>query len=160
VSGYLIDTNVLVRLLLPHDPLCPVATSAIDELKQRGEKACLAPQNLIEFWSVSTRPVEVNGLGLRPERVSAEIDRIEKMFRVLDEVPTVYRRWRSLVDVHAVRGRQAHDARLVALMIEHEIDNILTFNVDDVTRYVEVVAVSPHDLVEPQVAGGSEETPA
>jgi len=58
--SYLLDTNVLARLVLPHDPLCPVATAAIDELQQRGERLVVAPQNLIELWAVATRPPEIN----------------------------------------------------------------------------------------------------
>jgi predicted nucleic-acid-binding protein len=52
VSDYLIDTNILVRLVLPQDPLNPVAAGAVDELKRRGDKTCVAAQNLIEFWRV------------------------------------------------------------------------------------------------------------
>jgi predicted nucleic acid-binding protein len=146
VSDYLIDTNILVRLVLPHDPLNPVATAALDELKRRGEKACVAPQNLVEFWSVATRPVEANGLGMTPDKANSELTRIEKMFRVLDDVASVYKRWKDLVASHSVRGRQAHDARLVALMLEHKIKRIVTFNVDDFTRYSELVVLSPQDL--------------
>lgn len=146
MSKYLIDTNILARLLLPHDPLCPVATSAVDELKRRDEKVCIAPQNLIELWSVATRPINVNGLGMAPNRVSVEVDRIEKMFRLIEEPPTIYPRWRHLVGAHAVRGRQAHDARLVATMLEQAIDYILTFNVDDFARYADIKAVSPYDV--------------
>jgi hypothetical protein len=49
VSDYLIDTNILVRLVLPQDPLNPVAAGEVDELKRRGDKTCVAAQNLIEF---------------------------------------------------------------------------------------------------------------
>ena len=106
MSDYLIDTNVLVRLVLPHDPLNAAASGAVDELKRRDEKVCVAAQNLVEFWSVATRPVEVNGLGMEPDRVASEVDRIEKMFRVLDDRASVYGRWRKLLRAHAVRGRQ------------------------------------------------------
>ena len=137
--------------MLPHDPLSPVATAAVDELKRRGQKASVASQNVVEFWSVATRPVSVNGLGMLPDKVATEVDRIEKMFRVLDDVASAYKRWRGLVGAYAVRGRQVHDARIVALMLEHGIGHILTFNVDDFTRYSEIVAVSPESLSAAQV---------
>ena len=146
MSDYLIDTNILVRLVLPQDPLNPVTAGAVDELKRRGDKTCVAAQNLIEFWSVATRPAEINGLGLTVEKVKLEIERIEKMFRVLDDFASVYKRWKDLVTSHSVRGRQVHDARLVALMLEHKIGNILTFNVDDFARYPEIGAMSPQFL--------------
>ncbi len=146
MSVYLIDTNVLVRLVLPHDPLNSVASGALDEIKRRGEKACVAAQNLIEFWSVASRPAEVNGLGMEPAKVASEVDRIERMFQLLDDRASVYRQWRSLVDAYAVRGRQVHDARLVAVMLEHGIGQILTFNVDDFTRYSEIATINPKSL--------------
>lgn len=68
------------------------------------------------------------------------------MFCVLDDLAAVYGRWKQLVVAHSVRGRQVHDARLVALMLEHEIGSILTFNVGDFARYSEITAISPHDL--------------
>jgi predicted nucleic acid-binding protein len=150
MGDYLIDTNILVRLVRPQDPLNPAAAGAVDILKRRGEKTSVAAQNLIEFWSVATRPVEVNGLGMIPEGAKLEIERIEKMFRVLDETASVYKRWKDLVTSYSVRGRQVHDARLVALMLEHKIGNILTFNVDDFTRYSEVTAVGPQSLKSPE----------
>ena len=94
MSGYLIDTNVLVRLVLPHDPLNPAAAGAVDELKRRGDSTCVAAQNLIEFWSVATRPTDVNGLGMTSQKAKLEVERIEKMFRVLDDRASVYRRWK------------------------------------------------------------------
>ena len=146
MGDYLIDTNILVRLVRPQDPLNPAAAGAVDILKRRGEKTSVAAQNLIEFWSVATRPAEVNGLGMTPEGAKSEVERIEKMFRVLEETASVYKRWKGLVTSYSVRGRQVHDARLVALMLEHKIGNILTFNVDDFTRYSEVTAVGPQSL--------------
>jgi predicted nucleic acid-binding protein len=147
VSSYLLDTNILIRLVLPHDPLCPVATSAVDELKRRGDTACIATQNLVEFWNVATCPVEANGLGMTPDKAAVEVDRIEAMFRLLDDRAGVYARWRTLVGAHCVSGRQVYDARLVALMLEHGVDRILTFNADDFTRYSEIVTVTPTSLI-------------
>ena len=131
MSDYLIDTNILVRLVLPHDPLNPASAGAVDELKRRGDSTCVAAQNLIELWSVATRPTDVNGLGMTSQKAKLEVERIEKMFRVLDDRASVYKRWKDLVTSHSVRGRQVHDARLVALMLEHKIGSILTLNIDD-----------------------------
>lgn len=149
MSSYLADTNILVRIIVPHDPLSPVAKAAISELKRQNAPVSVAPQSLVEFWAVSTRPLEANGLGLSTERAAEEIDRIQKMFRVLDDPAGTFRHWRLLVQTHAVRGRQAYDARLAAVMIELGIECILTFNVDDFRRYPGINAVSPQSLAAP-----------
>jgi len=66
--AFLVDTNVIVRWLLPHDPLSPPAVTAIDTLRGRGETVYGSAQNLIELWNVATRPPTANGLGMTPAR--------------------------------------------------------------------------------------------
>jgi len=57
----LVDTNVLVRLAVPADPHHLSASRAVEAMTAEG--LYVAGQNLIEFWNVSTRPVQNNGLG-------------------------------------------------------------------------------------------------
>ena len=79
------------------------------------------------------------------------------MFRLADEPSDLFRRWRQLVEKYKVKGKQVHDARLVAIMIEGGVDRILTFNVDDFRRYPDITAVSPHSFPIPVMPapGGS-----
>jgi predicted nucleic acid-binding protein len=51
------------------------------------------------------------------------------------------------VIAHRVSGVHVHDAKLVAAMIVHGIDQILTFNVDDFARYSEIQVVHPRAIV-------------
>lgn len=146
MSRYLIDTNILARIVSPRDPLKPVAVAAVDALRRRNESLSVTPQNLLEFWAVATRPREANGLGLAPEEAAQEIDRFSQNFPLVTEPPDIYRHWRRLAEAHAVRGRQVYDARIAAVMIEAGIQYILTFNVDDFRRYPDVAAVSPHSF--------------
>jgi predicted nucleic acid-binding protein len=104
---------------------------------------------VIEFWAVATRPSNANGLGLSVSHVIAEVARFEKMFRVVQEPPGLFRQWRQLAETHAVKGKQVHDARLAAIMIEAGIDHILTFNADDFRRYPGITAVTPDNLTVP-----------
>src|ERR1700689_1077354 len=62
----LIDTNVLLRLLQPRHPQYSIAAAAVAELRKQRADLCVAPQNLVEFWVVATRPVVNNGLGMSP----------------------------------------------------------------------------------------------
>jgi predicted nucleic acid-binding protein len=146
VTTYLADTNVVLRWALPHDPLSAAATNAVRVLHQRGDAVCVCAQNLIEFWSVATRPASSNGLGMTPAAAAIEVDRIASLFVVLRDMPAVYSHWRRLVEACSVAGRQVHDARLAALMLAHGVTHILTFNVDDFRRYPGIVVVNPHDV--------------
>jgi hypothetical protein len=79
VSRYLIDTNILVRIVSPRDPLKPAAVRAVDTLRRRNDSLCVAPQKLLEFWAVATQPPEANGLGLEPEAAAQEVDRSREL---------------------------------------------------------------------------------
>ena len=71
----LIDTNILLRLLQPHHPHCSLAERALGTLRTRNETLNVAPQNLMEFWAVATRPTSENGLGLAVETAAGELRR-------------------------------------------------------------------------------------
>jgi len=103
--AYLVDTNVIVRWLLPHDPLSSPAVTAIDTLRGRGETIYVGAQNLIELWNVATRPPTSNGLGMTPGRAAEELNRIEALFPLLDDVPAIYRHWRTHLYPHVQHGR-------------------------------------------------------
>ena len=55
--------------------------------------------------------------------------------------------WERLVDHYQVKGKNGHDARLVAAMIVHGIERLLTFNVADFRRYREITVISPESVL-------------
>jgi len=139
----LVDTNLLVRTLQPHHPLYAVADGSIAVLRSQNKKLYLTPQNLIEFWTVATRPVDVNGLGMSTAVIRLEIERLERFFTVLPETPEIYPAWKRLVIQYQVVGKPAHDARLVAAMHVHGIATILTFDASGFSRYAGIEVVHP-----------------
>lgn len=140
---FLVDTNVLLRSVQPSHPMYGDASNAINTLLRRGERLCIVPQNLIEFWNVYTRPAQRNGLGYTEKEAEAEINRLKTIFPLLLDSEAIYDRWEQLVVAYAVRGINVHDARLVAAMLVHGLSHILTFNIRDFTRYSEITAVHP-----------------
>ncbi|HET9283391.1 MAG TPA: PIN domain-containing protein [Candidatus Angelobacter sp.] len=146
VSAYLLDTNVILRLYHPHSPEFPFIRKAITSLHRTNVGLYYFSQNLIEFWSVSTRPISQNGYGLSPAETDQNAKQIEKAFILLPEVKTIHNEWRRLVVDYGVSGAKVHDARLVAGMIAHGIRHILTLDESDFARYTEVIAVSPKNI--------------
>jgi predicted nucleic acid-binding protein len=143
--AFLIDTNILLRLLQPHHPKCTVVGRALAELRRRPEVLHITAQNLIEFWAVATRPPSENGLGMTVEVAFGELTVIKRLFLLLPKIP-VLDEWERLVRVHRVSGKNTYDDRLVAAMKVHGIGNILTLNVQDFTRYEGIPVVSPDTL--------------
>lgn len=146
---WLIDTNVLLRFVARSHSLNPIVRRAIQLLRGRGEILRVAPQNLIEFWNVATRPVAVNGLGYPVASTERLLRRLERLFPPLPEGEPVYSEWRQLVIQFGVSGVQVHDAHLVAAMNRHGIARILTVNPRDFARYasIGIIAVTSTTLV-------------
>ncbi len=143
---YLVDTNVLLRSLALANPHKAVARNAIKALLQNGAELCIAPQNLIEFWSVCTRPEKQNGLGKTVAMTDRYCRFAESFLTVLPEGPELFKIWRALVVDYGVSGRQVHDARIVAAMKAHGLRRILTFDTDDFSRYKDIEIINPQTL--------------
>ena len=143
----LIDTNLLIRLEDSLDQRHAEAMAAIEWLKRDGHECQLVPQILYEFWVVATRPLEYNGLGLDPAKAEDALRGWMSLFRLRLDERGVFRNWMQLVAAHQVRGKMAHDTRLVAAMQRHGLTDILTFNVDDFVRFPGLRVFTPADIL-------------
>jgi predicted nucleic acid-binding protein len=141
-----VDTNILIRVSDADDPTHAVCVEAVRRLQTEANELCFGAQVMIEYWVVATRPRTVNGLGLEPAEVEADLREFERSFRVLAEPPDMAARWRELANRPAVRGRQAHDTRLVALMLAHGVTTLLTLNPADFARYNDLTCLAPQDV--------------
>src|SRR5450432_3099823 len=142
-----VDTNVLVGAIQTFDPqLRAAARRAVKSLYRHGEQLLCFPQNLVEFWNASTRPVTGNGLGFTPEQAARYVDRFQTLFDLLPETPEIFPTWRKLVLDYKVSGIQVHDARIVAAMLVHQVGQILSFDLDDFKRYRGITVVHPTNL--------------
>ncbi len=121
------DTNILLRSAESTHPTHKQAVSAVKNFPANGDRVCLIPQNLIEFWNVATRPVDKNGFGWSPAKTDVEISRLESLLTVLPDSQAIYREWRKIVLDNSVLGKQVHDARIVAAMNVHQITRIAHF---------------------------------
>jgi predicted nucleic acid-binding protein len=140
------DTNILIRSVHRKAANHRQALKALRLLRSKGHRICIVPQNLYEFWVVATRPIENNGLALTPSQADRITSRIARVCLLLRDPPELYDEWRRLVLANNVSGKNAHDARLVAAMHVHSIQQILTFNVQDFARFPGIQAVHPMDV--------------
>ena len=129
--------------------------TALHLLGQANEALVIVPQIVVEFWTVATRPLANNGLGLTPEQAKTEVDRLLGTFQLFAESASIFGEWRSLAETYAVSGLKTHDARIVAAMKTHGITQILTFNAEDFQRYKEVTVLTPQSVSSRTVGGGS-----
>lgn len=120
--------------------------NALAKLRGRAEILCIAPQNVVEFWSVATRSPGENGLGMSASRAWTEIAALLRLFHLLPYRQDALEAWRGLVTAHNVCGKQAHDAHIVAMMQVHSVASMLTFNDGDFKRYPGITVLNPADV--------------
>jgi predicted nucleic acid-binding protein len=146
VTAFLLDTNIVLRLVDRNAPEHPLVRDALASLLAAGNEAHLAPQVLIEFWVVATRPREVNGFGWEPVVAATAIEGLLRQFPLLDEGPAVFSTWLRLVS-EGIRGKRAHDARLSSVALANGVSRVLTLNVADFSGVGGLIAVHPRELM-------------
>src|ERR1035438_4137943 len=100
---HLADTNILVRAFEVDHPSSKLATGALKALRRRGDRVCVTSQNVVEFWSVCTRPASSNGLALSLRQTARHVARIEGLFHFLPDLPAICSEWRRVVEAHGDR---------------------------------------------------------
>jgi predicted nucleic acid-binding protein len=151
----LLDTNVLARSAQPGHPHHQLAVDAVAALRAQGHALHLVPQNLYELWVLFTRPVSANGFGKSAADALDELNKLKGLFPVLPDAPAIYAAWEQLVSGHAVLGKNAHDARLVAAMQVHGLTALLTFNAGDFARFTGITVLTPAAVLAPPAPPGS-----
>jgi predicted nucleic acid-binding protein len=138
------DSGILLRVLHRSDPRHADVRQAVRTHRARGDTLVTAPQNVAEFWNVTTRPASARGgFGLSAPEAGRRLRLIERLFRVLPDSPSSYSVWKQLVVSHGVMGVQVHDARLVAWMQAHGVTHLLTLNPADFARYPTITVLTP-----------------
>jgi predicted nucleic acid-binding protein len=138
-----IDANVLLRFADPTAAQHPTAVAALSAVRAQGDSLRTLPQSLYEFWVVATRPIVNNGLGLSVAECEQMLARIETIFPLLPDPPTLFAEWRILVVAHNCHGKVAHDARYVAALRALGLTHLLTFNGADFARFTGITVLDP-----------------
>ena len=144
-----IDSNILLRSIHHQNPHQPIVKAALETLAKRNETLCLFPQMLSEFWTVATRPMKMNGLGLSAIEAYSELIRIKSLFQLFPDSPAVLPEWEKIVVQKLVLGKNGHDARIVAAMNVHGSTHLLTCNRDDFKRFSSITALLPDEVYSP-----------
>lgn len=53
----------------------------------------------------------------------------------------------AVAENYSVCGKQAHDARIAALMLAHGVKHLLTLNPSDFARYHGIKPVTPQEII-------------
>ena len=137
-----VDTNVLVYVSRRAVPEHVVAREAVDRLQDEGHPLWISPQVLREYVATVTRP-QASAPAMPMQDAVADARRFAALFNVAEERPAILERLLHLLIVHRGAGKQVHDTNLVATMLDHGIQRLLTFNAADFRRFSAVIAWEP-----------------
>ena len=147
----LVDTSILLRRAQPASPHHQLVLDTLVELVRAGHELCVVPQVIYEFWSVVTRPANVNGLGMSVPQAMQSVHELLRNFLLLKDERGIYPIWQSLVLSYSVSGKTSHDAGLVAALQRHGLLHLLTFYVSDFQRFPGLHVHSPVDVAAGQL---------
>jgi predicted nucleic acid-binding protein len=141
----MLDTNVLLAATDEGRAEHDAALSVLNDWPGRGTTLYVSGQVTREYLSVATRPAVKNGLGLHLADALANVRALRGRASLLAEDGKVADRLLTLLDDTACGGKQVHDANIVATMLVHGIDAIITINLDDFMkfgRYVRLIRLN------------------
>ncbi len=139
----LVDTNVLARIAQPGHRQHGPARESVQLLLAQGYELYILPQVIYEFWVVATKPAAANGLELSIAQAEANVAKALQILSLLRDERAIFQHWDRLVRTYQVKGKNAHDARLVAGMERHGLTHLLTFNKQDFSRYPGLTVLTP-----------------
>ena len=143
----LLVSSVLLRGAASRAAEYAQCTEAVTRLAEASDVVCVCAQVIIESYVVASRPVERNGLGFTVAEARQFLGDVEGSFPCLPEPADMGRRWGELMMRYTVIGKQAHDARIAALMLAHGVTHLLTLNPTDFTRYAGITPVTPQEIL-------------
>ena len=138
-----IDTNVLVNSRILEATHHALARAKLKRAFQGPEPLRISRQVMREYLSVVTRPQTWP----TPVPRSAALDDVERLartFEILEDSPAVTESLIALCREVPVRGRQIHDANIVATMLTYGERRLMTFNIADFRRYGDRIELVEH----------------
>ncbi|HEV3262586.1 MAG TPA: type II toxin-antitoxin system VapC family toxin [Gemmataceae bacterium] len=132
----LLDTNVLVHAVYQRSALHAAAAELVDRGLRRRGLYCIAPQNLVEFAAVVTRPrlVEVALAGADVARITDLLYRSRKLAKIYPRRATVARTVRQGAAL-GISGPAWYDLFLAVTMVDAGVSVIITEDIGDFRRF-------------------------
>lgn len=136
-----LDTNVLLAATDEGREGHYRADAALNEWPESGVALYSSGQVLREYLCVATRPVASNGLGLARLDAVENARSLRTRLRLLTEDEKVNERLLDLLAETDCTGKQIHDANIVATMLAHGVETLVTANPADFELFEDRIAI-------------------
>ncbi len=145
----LFDTNILVYA---HDESANYHTDSADLLKlviENQIQGVLAEQNIIELYRVLTNSVAMKGMALTPLQTSDLINSIylNGDFEIIYPTKFTLKKVLELALTQNIISAQIFDIRLVALILDHNIDYLATCNINHFRGISGINSLKPSEIL-------------
>lgn len=139
-----VDTNVLLRAFHSTFPEHQRVRAMVDQLLGEDCELWISRQVIREYLVQMTHP-NTFAPPLAIEQVIRQLAQIETLFRIADDTPDVTAHLLALLQTYHTRGKQIHDANVVATMLANSIDTLLTLNLADFQRFEDRITILTPD---------------
>lgn len=142
-SRAMLDTNVILSATDEGRAEHRQAMQIFSNWAGRGTTLYASGQIMREYLAVATRSADKNGLGLKRADAVANVRAFRTRARLLTEDSKVADCLLGLLEEIPCAGKQVHDANVVATMLVHGIDSLITMNLTDFTRFGHHIRLIP-----------------
>jgi predicted nucleic acid-binding protein len=134
-EGIFIDTNVLIYSTFPdfEPEKHSRSLGILNQLLLSGTPLFVSSQILREYFAISTNS-SIFKKPLNHKQALGKIQEFLKRFTLLLEKETTIQTLMELIEKYAVSRQKIHDLNIVAIMIDHGISQLLTYNKKDFKR--------------------------
>ena len=144
-----IDTNVLLTATDESRQSHQIARRLITESGTRGFHLSVSGQILREYLVVATRPLNANGLGFTTKDAMSNVKTFLGHVECLEEVKSSALKLLEITEILQLRGKRIHDANILATMLVHGVQCLVTDNLADfawITSFTNTNPVALADL--------------
>jgi predicted nucleic acid-binding protein len=134
-----VDTNVLLYANVLNSALNKDAQQMLLQFRKEDSEVWISRQVIREYAAILTRE------GVSINAVKNDIERFMEFFEVADETWQTTSHFLELLTRYEVKGKQVHDANIVATMLTLGIKKLLTHNTTDFKRYekeIEIISLT------------------
>ncbi len=142
VEPVFVDTNIMIYAQQALSPFHSPATTKLRDLAAAGHPLWISRQILREYLAVMSRPGALTA-AVPMTSLIADVQAFERQFLVAEDGPVVMSHLLNLLAAIPCFGKQIHDANVIATMLGHGIQRLLTHNVADFTRFAAHITIIP-----------------
>ncbi|NES80548.1 MAG: hypothetical protein F6K10_03380 [Moorea sp. SIO2B7] len=109
----------------------------------------LAEQNIIELYRILTNPVAMKGTALTPLQTNDLINYtyLNSNFEILYPTKLTVEKVLELAVNNNITSAKIFDVRLVALMLEQDIDYLATYNINHFQGILDITPLKPPEIL-------------